>query len=63
MSGLSIETDVSNANQAGGISKSRRECQRFDVAATVRASFGLYTDKSDIDALVQALGAVREIFD
>jgi len=29
----------------------------------VRASFGLYTDKSDIDALVQALGAVREIFD
>ena len=35
----------------------------FGITGTVRASFGLYTDKSDIDALVQALGAVREIFD
>ena len=35
----------------------------FGITGKVRASFGLYTDKSDIDALVQALGAVREIFD
>ncbi|MDA0231341.1 MAG: cysteine desulfurase [Proteobacteria bacterium] len=35
----------------------------FGIAGTVRASFGLYNDKADIDALVRALGAVREIFD
>ena len=35
---------------------------RFGITGTVRASFGLYNDKADIDALVQALGAVREIF-
>ena len=35
----------------------------FGITGTVRASFGLYNDKTDIDALVQALGAVREIFD
>ncbi|MDP6588583.1 MAG: cysteine desulfurase [Alphaproteobacteria bacterium] len=35
---------------------------RFGITGTVRASFGLYNDKADIDALVRALGAVREIF-
>jgi len=35
----------------------------FGITGTVRASFGLYNDKGDIDALVEALGAVREIFD
>ncbi len=35
---------------------------RFGITGTVRASFGLYNDKSDIDALVAALGTVREIF-
>ncbi len=35
---------------------------RFGITGTVRASLGLYNDKADIDALVQALGAVREIF-
>ena len=35
---------------------------RFGITGTVRASFGLYNDKSDIDALVGALGTVREIF-
>jgi cysteine desulfurase/selenocysteine lyase len=34
----------------------------FDVAATVRASFGAYSSRDDIDALVTALGEVRELF-
>ena len=36
--------------------------ERFDVAATVRASFGLYNTREEIDALVAALGRVQEIF-
>jgi cysteine desulfurase/selenocysteine lyase len=35
---------------------------RFNIAGTVRASFGLYNNEADIDALVASLGAVREIF-
>jgi len=35
---------------------------RFNISGTVRASFGLYNDNADIDALVAALGAVLEIF-
>jgi cysteine desulfurase/selenocysteine lyase len=36
---------------------------RFNISGTVRASFGLYNENADIDALVAALGAVLEIFD
>ena len=36
--------------------------EHFGVAATVRASFGLYNTREDADALVSALGTVREIF-
>ena len=36
--------------------------ERFDVAATVRASFGLYNTRGEVDALVRALGRVQEIF-
>jgi cysteine desulfurase/selenocysteine lyase len=36
--------------------------ERYDVAATVRASFGLYNTRAEIDALVRALGRVQEIF-
>jgi len=36
--------------------------ERYDVAATVRASFGLYNTRAEIDALVCALGRVQEIF-
>ena len=36
--------------------------QRLGIAATARASFGLYNTTAEIDALVAALGKVREIF-
>lgn len=35
---------------------------RYDIAATVRASLGLYNTREEIDALVAALGRVQEIF-
>ncbi|MGF6971343.1 cysteine desulfurase/selenocysteine lyase [Paraburkholderia sp. WC7.3g] len=36
--------------------------QRFGVPATVRASLALYNTQQDIDALIEGLGKVREIF-
>jgi cysteine desulfurase / selenocysteine lyase len=36
--------------------------QRFGVAATVRASMAVYNTRADIDALIEALDAVREVF-
>ncbi|MGH7307701.1 MAG: SufS family cysteine desulfurase [Candidatus Rokuibacteriota bacterium] len=36
--------------------------ERFGVAATTRASLALYNTRAEIDALVQGLGQVREIF-
>ncbi len=36
--------------------------QRFGVPATVRASFGMYSSREDVDALVSALGEVKEMF-
>ena len=36
--------------------------ERYDIAATVRASIGLYNTREEIDALVKALGRVQEIF-
>ncbi len=35
---------------------------RFDLAATVRASFGLYNTKSEVDALVEGIKRVQEMF-
>jgi cysteine desulfurase/selenocysteine lyase len=35
---------------------------RLQVPATARASLALYNTKEEIDALVAALGRVREIF-
>ena len=35
---------------------------RFDVAATARASFGLYNTRAEVDALADSLARVREIF-
>ncbi len=36
--------------------------QRYDIAATVRASFGLYNTTEDIDRLADALGVVKDMF-
>jgi cysteine desulfurase/selenocysteine lyase len=36
--------------------------QRYDVAATVRASFGVYNTLEEVDALVASLERVREMF-
>jgi cysteine desulfurase/selenocysteine lyase len=36
--------------------------QRFGVPATARASLAMYNTTADIDALVDALGRVRELF-
>ena len=34
----------------------------FDIAGTVRASFGLYNTRTDVDRLIDGLDEVREIF-
>ena len=34
----------------------------FGIAATTRASFGMYSNKQDVDALVDGLKYVKEIF-
>lgn len=36
--------------------------QQFGIAATVRASLGLYNTRDEIDALVEGLAQVREVF-
>jgi len=36
--------------------------ERFGVPATVRASFGMYNTRAEIDALCTGLGRVQEIF-
>jgi len=36
--------------------------ERFDVPATTRASFALYNNRSDVDALARGLRKVQEIF-
>ena len=36
--------------------------ERLDLAATARASFGVYTTKGDIDALASGLGEVQKLF-
>lgn len=36
--------------------------QYYQIPATVRASFGIYNDKSDVDALMQGIEQARRIF-
>ncbi|WP_018503332.1 cysteine desulfurase [Parafrankia discariae] len=40
----------------------RPVCLRYGVPATTRASFHLYTNTADVDALVEGLGQVRRFF-
>ncbi len=40
----------------------RPVCLRYGVPATTRASFGVYTTREEIDALVAGLHRVREVF-
>jgi cysteine desulfurase/selenocysteine lyase len=37
--------------------------QRFGLAATARASFGIYNTRAEVDALAEALQSVNEFFD
>ena len=36
--------------------------QRFGIAATARASFALYNTREEVDALVDGIQKVREVF-
>jgi cysteine desulfurase/selenocysteine lyase len=36
--------------------------QHYGIPATSRASFGIYNTRDDIDALVAALGSVKNLF-
>ena len=36
--------------------------RRLGVPATARLSFGIYNTRQDVDAMIEALGAVRELF-
>ena len=36
--------------------------QRFDIAATARASFALYNTREEVDALIEGMQRVREVF-
>jgi cysteine desulfurase/selenocysteine lyase len=36
--------------------------QRFGIAATARASFALYNTREEVDALVEGIEKVREVF-
>ena len=36
--------------------------ERYGVTATARASFGVYNTRAEVDALVAAIGKVREVF-
>jgi cysteine desulfurase/selenocysteine lyase len=36
--------------------------QRFGIPATARASFALYNTREEVDALVEGIEKVREVF-
>lgn len=55
-------------DQAGIAVRAGHHCARplarsLDVTATTRASFYIYNDRSEVDALIQGLGKVKDIFD
>ena len=55
------------ADQEGVALRTGHHCtqpvmERFGVPATARASFSVYNDSSDVQALARAIGKVREVF-
>jgi cysteine desulfurase/selenocysteine lyase len=40
----------------------RPVCVRYGITATTRASFGIYTTRDEVDALVAGVTRVREVF-
>ena len=55
------------ANRGGACIRAGHHCaqplmQRLGVGATARASLGVYSDRADVDALIDALLAGREVF-
>ena len=60
--------DVGTVLDQGGVAiRTGHHCAQpvmdhFDVPATVRASFAAYSRREDIDALIEALGTVEELF-
>ncbi|HVX68906.1 MAG TPA: cysteine desulfurase [Mycobacteriales bacterium] len=60
--------DVGQLLDEGGVAVrvghhcARPACLRFGVPATSRASLHLYSDTSDVDALIEGLGKVRSFF-
>ncbi len=55
-------------DQAGIAVRAGHHCARplarsLDVTATTRASFYIYNDRSEVDALIQGLAQVKDIFD
>src|SRR5690606_28688535 len=54
-------------NQEGIAVRTGHHCaqpimQRFNVAATSRASFSFYNTKSEVDALVEGIRSVQKVF-
>ena len=49
-------------NRRGGCRPAQPVMQRFGIAATARASFALYNTREEVDALVEGIEKVREVF-
>lgn len=67
MDGIQISDIAMTLDQMGIAVRAGHHCcmplmQRFGVAGTVRASFGLYTDQNDVDRLVAGLEKIRSMF-
>ena len=68
LSGVHPHDIATVLDQAGIAIRAGHHCARplarsLNVTATARASFYIYNDRSDVDALIAGLGQVKEIFD
>lgn len=59
---LATVLDTNNVAVRAGHHCAQPLMDRLGLVATTRASFGVYSDKSDVDALVVAVNAARRIF-